>query len=70
MAIKIQNFLSEKFPKSCEKDYWPLSSPDANQLDHLTWGVIERDPNKHRSQEKQSLLSKIKKIWAKWIEDH
>ena len=34
MAIKIQKLLTEKFPKSCEKDYWPPSSPDADLFGH------------------------------------
>lgn len=46
------------------KDLWPPNSPDLNPLDFFVWGVIERDSNKSRHANRDSLAIAIQNAFA------
>jgi len=42
------------------KETWPPSSPDLNQMDFFYWGVLEARTNRHPHTTKASLIAAIK----------
>ena len=46
------------------KNMWPPNSPDLNPLDYYVWGVSERESNKSRHANVDSLTSSIRQAFA------
>lgn len=41
------------------KNFWPPNSPDLNPLDYYVWGIVERQTNKSRHPNVNSLRAAI-----------
>lgn len=55
----VQNWLTDNVDMFWSKDFWPPNSPDLNPLDYYVWGVIERQTNKCRHPNTNSLRAAI-----------
>ncbi|XP_011863807.1 PREDICTED: uncharacterized protein LOC105559817 [Vollenhovia emeryi] len=55
----VQNWLSDNIDMFWSKDFWPPDSPDLNPLDYYVWGVVERQANKSRHPNVNSLRAAI-----------
>jgi hypothetical protein len=55
----VQQYLSENVDTFWPKHLWPPNSPDLNHLDYYVWGVCERDTNKVRLPNIESLKKAI-----------
>ncbi|CAK9808590.1 Transposable element Tcb1 transposase [Anthophora quadrimaculata] len=60
----VQNWLSDNVDMFWSKDFWPPNSPDLNPLDYYVWGVIERQTNKCRHPNVNSLRAAIESEFA------
>jgi hypothetical protein len=57
-----QVWLKESLTEVCEKEIWPLSFPDCNRLDCITFGVSELRVNLKPHNKTENLLPKIKEV--------
>ena len=69
-AKKTQKWLETNFVSFWDKDMWPPSFPDLNQLDYNVWACGEEaDCNKPHSSV-AALKSSIMKAWSNMKEDY
>lgn len=62
----VQNYLRSSGDVSSfwDKNAWPPNSPDLNPLDYYFWSVIERESNKRKHSNKDSLRDAIREAFA------
>ena len=65
-AKKVQDWCEANLPHFWSKDVWPPSSPDLNPLDFFVWGAAERETNRSPHNTKQSLITSIMEVFAKF----
>ena len=61
----VQEWLLKNLDMFWSKNIWPPNSPDLNPLDYFVWGVIERETNKSRHANTDSLTAAIKTSFNK-----
>ena len=61
----MQQWLREHVASFWDKNMWPPNSPDLNPLDYYVWGVVERESNKARHPNTESLTDAIRKVFDK-----
>lgn len=61
----VQKYLKETVDAFWPKEYWPPNSPDLNPLDYYVWSVCERDTNKVRHPNTDSLKKAIQSQFRK-----
>jgi AraC-like DNA-binding protein len=59
----VQDWLSEHVSMFWDKNSWPSNSPDLNPLDYFVWSVVERESNKSRHANIESLAKAIQKAF-------
>ena len=56
----VQDWLAENGLMFWDKNLWPPNSPDLNPLDYFVWSVVERESNKSRHANIESLAKAIR----------
>ena len=59
----VQAWLASNVSMFWSKEFWPPNSPDLNPLDYYVWSVVERDSNKQRHANTDSLSKAVKKAF-------